>query len=329
MFRAAVGAVLFGLVGLAVVLWARRRWTSSAGVHPALAPHRISPWVLAVAALGALIALTTVPLGPEPRPSGNQGKQAGPGDVSNDPNAPTKVRVGDRDGDGELDTTTEDGKRLVPCPADTPGSVPPLRPGVTAVDIDCDGEIDGYVEVIIDEAKRPSTTPAPATTVAQPQDRAEPVMSKITFFIILGIAVAAVLAWLFRGFVRRKPPVATLSEQHAALDTAVDTAIGFAETDPDPRQAIIAAYGHLLTTLESTGGARLAHEAPREHLRRCLRIVRVGERPFTELVGLFEVARFSSNPVSEADRGNAIAALRSARGELGVVDTERDVVSLS
>ena len=86
--------------------------------------------------------------------------------------------------------------------------------------------------------------------------------------------------------------------------------------DPDPRRAIIAAYARLLAVLDSAGQARLAHEGPREHLARALEHVRVRPSAVTTVVGLFEIARFSSHPLTDEHRSEALAALDDARADL-------------
>ena len=105
------------------------------------------------------------------------------------------------------------------------------------------------------------------------------------------------------------------ADAERARDLVEDT-IGAMLRDPDPRTAIIGAYARLLEGLAAGGAPRRAHEAPMEHLRRVLTLLRVRAAPLRELTGLFEVARFSHHRVTADHRRRALEVLREVAGDL-------------
>ena len=84
----------------------------------------------------------------------------------------------------------------------------------------------------------------------------------------------------------------------------------------DPRAAIIAAYARLLERLGESGCPRLPYEAPEEHLRRSLTALGVPHAAMETVVAKFLVARFSTHPVTGADRDEVRGALREAGRQL-------------
>lgn len=86
--------------------------------------------------------------------------------------------------------------------------------------------------------------------------------------------------------------------------------------DPDPRTAVIGAYGRLLTALAEAGAPRRDEEGPHEHLWRSLGPLGVRRQPLHKLAELFVLARFTPHPVDETHRQAAIAALADAVGDL-------------
>ena len=82
--------------------------------------------------------------------------------------------------------------------------------------------------------------------------------------------------------------------------------------DPDPRQAICAAYGRLLDGFADAGLPRRPEEAPEEHVQRCLDAARMDPVPVRQLVDLFAQARFSTHPIDESHRIAAVRAMRAS-----------------
>ncbi len=128
--------------------------------------------------------------------------------------------------------------------------------------------------------------------------------------VVVAIAVVSVV------LVIRRQGLAREGSDQAAVDAAVEAAIGALDSDLDPRRAVIAAYGAMQRSLGEHGVARSPAEAPREYLRRVLLASRASEHESTTLTGLFEEARYSSHPISEHVRELALGALRSLQGRL-------------
>jgi cytochrome b561 len=133
-----------------------------------------------------------------------------------------------------------------------------------------------------------------------------------TALAIVGAAIAAVIVVL----VIRRARRARETSERAAVDAAVEAAIGALDSDLDPRRAVIAAYAAMQRSLGEHGVARSPAEAPREYLQRVLLAGQASEQESTTLTGLFEEARYSSHPISEHVREVALRALRSLRGRL-------------
>lgn len=128
-------------------------------------------------------------------------------------------------------------------------------------------------------------------------------------------------------------PTATDDAIAAALDRSLRELLNQA----DPRTAIRAAYATLLEELATIGLRRHVYEGPAEHIRRCLEpgpptgrlrpVVtpepggpagepRLPAESINELLHLFEIARFSERPVTEAHAERARQLLASAADAL-------------
>lgn len=245
----------------------------------------------------------------------------------------------DLDGDGELDQRVAIDRSLVGLGAvdrtllrQRFGELGELlvdgRPSTPAADPADRGDREGQEdrEVAEDRAGRDAERPD--------DDRDDsPIGDAVgrTLLLVLGLGVAAALgAALFlavRSLRRRgheghdgdpsalaaEPDHEAAREQMAAsLDDSIDAMVD----DPDPRTAIIGAYARLLEGLAASDEARRPHEAPVEHLERVLGTLSVRPEPLRALIGLFEVARFSTHPLGEPDRARALDALRAAAADL-------------
>jgi hypothetical protein len=144
----------------------------------------------------------------------------------------------------------------------------------------------------------------------------------LTFVGVVAVVIAGTLAWsrhASRGTHRallagagQAPPDA----QHAAVRGTIADTIDAMLADPDPKTAIIGAYARLLEGLAACGIERRPYEAPVEHMRRVLTGLRVRAEPLRQLIGLFEIARFSMHLLTDAHRDQALAALRSIAADL-------------
>lgn len=137
--------------------------------------------------------------------------------------------------------------------------------------------------------------------------------------IVIGVVVSAFAgATAWRWHSRRAPrdPPGDDDDRPAgdrhreAVHGAVVGTIDAMLADPDPSTAIRGAYARLLEGLAACGAPRRDHEAPMEHLHRVLATVRVRPGPSRRLIELFEVARFSTHPLTGAHRAQALDALR-------------------
>lgn len=130
------------------------------------------------------------------------------------------------------------------------------------------------------------------------------------------MVIAGAAAW--RLYTRRRHGAYELPEEthqeavHGALVGTIDAMLA----DPDANTAIRGAYARLLEGLDACGTGRRDHEAPLEHLRRVLMVLHVRPEPLRRLIELFEVARFSTHPLSAAHRDQALRALRDVAADL-------------
>lgn len=297
---------------------------------------------------------------PEGFPSGGISENAGGSFVDADGDGqPDRDRNGnpiiafDADGDGQYD----DGF-LVPCRR---GEGEPDRSvdGNILLDLSCDGSVDGRIRVSPDLLSGipggglPTDLDLPELAGGDDQSAPNPEESGqddggngdddggawlpsalLTLLIVAGIAVAGGLllqagrAWRRRGggtvddpepdpLPPPEAPDIDTRAVDAALASSIETLLGH----PDPRVAIRAAYAVLLDALADAGFARLPYEAPEEHLTRCLHGLSVQPEPMRHLLRLFAVARFSTHEVGEADRADALDALRVSQQELRATAT--------
>ena len=167
--------------------------------------------------------------------------------------------------------------------------------------------------------------PAPTTTLPS-GDTLEalvpPAESGVVPLIVAGVALAAmigiVVAQVLAERRRRGPPRSPAERLVELLDDTLEDL----EREPDPRRAVIGAWARMEAGLAAAGVPRRPSEAPFEYAGRVLRTALTPAagplRPDSvhRLTGLFERAKFSHHDIGEADRGQAIAALRAVRQEL-------------
>ena len=344
-----VGALLGAAVAamlLAVLAWHRRRHGVAIKALSGGAVAALLAMLIGVAAtLGASTAPPAAPAASTP---------AG-GKVSPEPTAAPFGAVidaasgrgyADRNGDGLPDY------ELVRCPPRTGASPtdetdaprPTYRVGDVvqiAIDDDCDGTIDSWIEAkVLPEVQLGAPPANPPAEPQEPEGGGDsggfgPVLLAI-LLLIAAAAVAAAIIALVRGWTPlgprqapEPPPMPLLPEpaidEAAAADSLAESARRLLH-DPDPRRAIIAAYAELLDGLAAAGAARAAHEAPEEHLQRSLRQLGIPPAPLSEVTRLFLVARFSNHPLGETDRQQALRALNDAERILRHSIAERQAV---
>jgi hypothetical protein len=135
--------------------------------------------------------------------------------------------------------------------------------------------------------------------------------------VVLGVAlVAAGVVWRRRTQAPIEPPDDRPPVELATVAGALSVSLDELLHGPDPRAAVVAAYGRLLEALDQVGGGRRSHEAPHEHVERVLGDLGVPAEPLHRLATLFEEARFSAHPIGEEHRRAALHALEEARAAL-------------
>jgi hypothetical protein len=130
----------------------------------------------------------------------------------------------------------------------------------------------------------------------------------------VGIAVVAavVAAVLFR---RRTSPGLPPAPTEGVV-AILDEGLGALLAESDPRRAVIAAYVAMERAMARQGWARRPAEAPTEYLGRVLGVAPGRARDLDQLVGLYQVARFSEHPVTPDMREVAVESVRRLRADL-------------
>ena len=107
-------------------------------------------------------------------------------------------------------------------------------------------------------------------------------------------------------------------ERDEALARAIEAGIEDLESVADPRAAVIACYGGMLSFVEAAGFERDLSDTPTQALIRLFHAVRVDRAEARRLTELFERAKFSQHPVDDEMRREAIAILGRIRDSLVV-----------
>ena len=196
------------------------------------------------------------------------------------------------------------------------------RPGYLAIDLKCDSVVDEYLPY---DQDRLLSAIVPSAAAPVQDDGIHPGTLITVGLIIMLLALVLALGFflsqmaliqrpLERKFVVLSPALAEpdqpvdLDKVAGALEASLDNLL----LGSDPRAAIRIAYGILLDGLSQVGLSRRPEEGPDEHMKRCLRAADLPAGPIRDLLRLFAVARFSSQPITEHHRASAITALDSA-----------------
>jgi uncharacterized protein DUF4129 len=138
---------------------------------------------------------------------------------------------------------------------------------------------------------------------------------------VLGLFLLVVLASATLAVYRRRgqalPPLEPLAdEDEESLAAALAAGARALHEDPDPRTAIIGCYAAMERSLADAGSPPRMADTPAEVLSRATAGGLVRSAPAGTLTGLFRQARYSSHPVTEADRAAAVEALAQVRADL-------------
>ena len=159
----------------------------------------------------------------------------------------------------------------------------------------------------------PTTTIPGASTLEVPDP---PPDSGVVPLIVAGVALLAMIGIVVAQLVadrRRRRPPRTPAERLVEL---LDDTLEDLEREPDPRRAVIGAWARMEAGLAAAGLPRHPSEAPFEYAARVLETAFARPAYVHRLTGLFERAKFSHHAIGQADRDQAIAALRAVRQEL-------------
>jgi Domain of unknown function (DUF4129) len=162
------------------------------------------------------------------------------------------------------------------------------------------------------EAPRPAERP--------PAERQRSPIYGYGLTAIVGLLIVAVAVIFFIMFAPEKRATTTNGEDSAADPVfvgGIDAGIEDLEGIADPRTAVLACYARMQALAERAGIPRRMSDTPHELLNRLLQH-RIDERSARTLTGLFERAKFSTLPIDEATRREALHALRDIRARLPV-----------
>ena len=166
-----------------------------------------------------------------------------------------------------------------------------------------------------DDRDQVPTTTIPAVTTLEAPGGPTP-ESGVVPLIVAGVALAAMIAIVVAQLAadrRRRRPPKTPAERLVEL---LDDTLEDLEREPDPRRAVIGAWARMEAGLAAAGLPRHPSEAPFEYAARVLESALARPDSVHRLTGLFERAKFSHHTIGQADRDQAIAALRAVRQEL-------------
>jgi hypothetical protein len=137
--------------------------------------------------------------------------------------------------------------------------------------------------------------------------------------LFAALAVAAVALTSYRRRRSGPRPASDEAADAAAAPLAAALAAGARalHEDPDPRAAIIGCYAAMERSLADAGSPPRLADTPAEVLGRATASGLVRSPWAGTLTGLFRRARYSSHPMTEADRAAAIGALAQVRADLG------------
>lgn len=136
--------------------------------------------------------------------------------------------------------------------------------------------------------------------------------------ILAALIAGIVLAWLFWPERRPRPRRKAIpQETRQPMVEAVDETIDALRAIADPRQAIIAAYSAMESSLVRAGVRRRRSDTPLEFLSHALEAVLGISIDAGRLTYLFEFAKFSPHDVDESMRADALGALLNIRSRVG------------
>jgi uncharacterized protein DUF4129 len=138
----------------------------------------------------------------------------------------------------------------------------------------------------------------------------------LVLFAVVALGTAALTYYRRRQALPPPPPEPDVEPDAEPLVAALAAGARVLHEDPDPRTAIIGCYAAMERSLADAGSPPRMADTPAEVLGRATASGLVRSVPATTLTGLFRQARYSSHPMTEADRAAAIGALAQVRADL-------------
>jgi uncharacterized protein DUF4129 len=133
---------------------------------------------------------------------------------------------------------------------------------------------------------------------------------------VVSLAAAFVAFGVVGAAQRRREDVEPPVDEEEAVMQAVEESLDDLRRERDVRRAIIACYARMERALAYAGSGRRPAEAPFEYLVRILERVTANAPAARALTDLFERAKFSTEPMGEREKQQAIDALELLRAEL-------------
>jgi Domain of unknown function (DUF4129) len=164
-------------------------------------------------------------------------------------------------------------------------------------------------------AVRPGLSPSQAGHLVNPAaSNPWPILVGMLVAIVAVVALAlATRVKRIPGPPRRRPASALLDALAAGHDALA--------AGGDPRQAIIACYAAMERGFAAVGSAPAAADTPAEVLTRATEAGFVRSDSAGMLTGIFRRARYSTQPMTDVDSGQAATALDQMRAELAGLDS--------
>jgi hypothetical protein len=139
----------------------------------------------------------------------------------------------------------------------------------------------------------------------------------LVLFAVVALAAGALITYRRRRTIPRVTSQDASDPETAPLVAALEAGARALHEDPDPRTAIIGCYAAMERSLADAGSPPRLADTPAEVLGRATAGGLVRSAWAGTLTGLFRQARYSSHPMTEADRAVAIGALAQVRADLG------------
>jgi hypothetical protein len=139
----------------------------------------------------------------------------------------------------------------------------------------------------------------------------------LVLFAALAIAAVTLTSYRRRRSSPRLAPDEATDLTAAPLVAALAAGAQALHEDSDPRTAIIGCYAAMERSLADAGSPPRLADTPAEVLGRATASGLVRSAWANTLTGLFRRARYSSHPMTEADRAAAIGALAQVQADLG------------